>query len=161
MKYIFRKAILKEVPFIYSLYEKRIKWMDEKGIKQWNVSDYLTIFPETYFLNEIDKLYCLVIDNKIVGALILLEKDTRWQNDKEAYYIHNLVTDTNYRGVGKIMINEVETLARQNNKVCVRLDCAEDNIFLNNYYENLGYLKKGYCEVGVYKGITREKIINI
>ena len=39
-------------------------------------------------------------------------------------------------------------------KAAIRLDCAENNLFLNDYYE-----KRGYRIDGEYKGILRQKNI--
>ena len=44
-------------------------------------------------------------------------------------------------------------------KAAVRLDCAENNPFLNDYYEKHGYKEKGKCSDGEYHGILRQKII--
>ena len=44
-------------------------------------------------------------------------------------------------------------------KAAVRLDCAENNPFLNDYYEKRGYRIAGKCAAGEYKGILRQKII--
>ena len=41
----------------------------------------------------------------------------------------------------------------------MRLDCAEDNEFLNSYYDSMGYRLAGRCEDGVYIGNKREKVI--
>lgn len=55
------------------------------------------------------------------------------------------------------MLRFVENLARENNKEKLRLDCAEDNEFLNSYYKNEGYCFVGKCEDGLYKRNRREK----
>ena len=44
-------------------------------------------------------------------------------------------------------------------KAAVRLDRAENNTFLNDYYEKRGYRIAGKCAAGEYKGILRQKII--
>lgn len=44
MKYVLKKADQTEVEEIFSLYLKRIQWMNEKGINQWNNNGYLHNF---------------------------------------------------------------------------------------------------------------------
>lgn len=41
MKYVLKKADQTAVEEIFSLYLKRIQWMNEKGIDQWNNNGYL------------------------------------------------------------------------------------------------------------------------
>lgn len=145
---------------IYNLYVKRIEWMEENGIKAWNVRNYLETYPKEYFLKQIQKerLYILTDNNKIIGALVLLETDPRWgDNNGQEYYIHNLVSDINYKTAGQKLINSVQKLAKENGKTKVRLDCAIDNTKLNKYYETLGFKYVGKCKDGQYKGIRREK----
>ena len=43
------------------------------------------------------------------------------------------------------MLEFVEELAIKNKKAKLRLDCAENNEFLNNYYEKAGYIIVGKC----------------
>lgn len=43
MKYIFKLADKALLDKIYNLYEKRIEWMDEVGIKQWNTTNYMRL----------------------------------------------------------------------------------------------------------------------
>lgn len=54
------------------------------------------------------------------------------------------------------MLEFVEELAIKNKKAKLRFDCAENNEFLNNYYEKAGYIIVGKCTDGLYKGNKRE-----
>ena len=93
--------------------------------------------------------------------IVIIEDDYRWHDCSKykAYYLHNFVTDNKVKGIGKVILKSVEELAKENNKQKLRLDCAEDNEFLNNYYENSGYILVGKCIDGVYKGNKREKTL--
>ena len=57
------------------------------------------------------------------------------------------------------MLRAVEGLAMKQGRQALRLDCAADNVFLNRYYESMGFMPAGYCEEGAYRGIRREKKI--
>ena len=104
-------------------------------------------------------MYVITNNEKIVSAIVLLEKDERWKEDNKcsAYYLHNFVTDIQIKGIGKRMLEFVEKLAIKNKKTKLRLDCAENNEFLNNYYEKAGYNIVGKCTEGLYTGNKREK----
>ena len=153
-----------EIPAIFSLYEKRVAWMDEVGIRQWNVSDYLTAYPASYYEEQraAGNLYALHDGERIVGAAVLLQSDDRWPDraaDK-AYYVHNLVTNPEAKGAGRALLALAEDMARANGMRFMRLDCAVDNQALNDYYASMGYEIAGTCEDGpYYKGNRREKAI--
>lgn len=49
MSYILQKAAKSELEEIYGLYQARIHWMDEHGVRQWNVTGYLEMYPVSYF----------------------------------------------------------------------------------------------------------------
>lgn len=147
---------------VYRLIDDRIKWMDEVGIKQWNVTDYYKHFPHRYFEMAVDNLNLYVLKNKVdrvVGAAVIKSKDSWWDDDKQAYYIHNFVTDIEEKGAGIEMLKGFEDIALKNNIYRVRLDCAKDNVKLNRYYEQFGYNVVGECIVGDYIGNKREKIL--
>ena len=98
MSYTFRAAKPSEIESIFGLYQKRIRWMDEKGIHQWNTTGYLKAYPVDYYIEQqtLGNLYVLADNNVIVGAVVLLQEDDRWSDKKDlsAFYVHNLVTDT-------------------------------------------------------------------
>ena len=165
MDCVFRGAAEEDVPGIFALYEKRIAWMEAKGLHQWNATDYLTVYPQSYFQAQAAEGRLYGAEDRetgaILGAVVLLSQDDRWADRAEepAYYVHNLVTDAAAPGVGGWMLDEIETLARRDGKTALRLDCAVDNAALNDYYASHGYREAGYCADGAYRGIRREKRI--
>lgn len=163
MKHTFRLAEPSDIDAVFQLYKKRIQWMDEKGIRQWNVTGYLDAYPIDYYRTQqsLGKLYVLEENSTIIGAVVLLQEDDRWREESNvpAFYIHNLVADTEARGGGKEILLEVERIARQRGKRFIRLDCARDNGFLNTYYSSLGYVLAGTCQEGTYIGNRREKAL--
>ena len=160
--YDFRKAETRDVEEIYQLIEKRINWMDRKNIHQWNKTNYLDSYPREYFNSKVEAGQLYVLKNewtgKVVGTVVLLEEDKRWTNDgSKNYYIHNLVSDTEYPGVGVKIINLCEQMALNNGFDGIRLDCHASNIKLNEFYEGLGYCYVGDVQEGIYIGNKREK----
>ena len=47
--YIFREIKKDELDEALSIIRERIAWMDEVGIKQWNVTDYEEVYPLSYY----------------------------------------------------------------------------------------------------------------
>lgn len=163
MEHTFRLAGPSDIDAVFQLYKKRIQWMDEKGIRQWNVTGYLDAYPIDYYRTQqfIGNLYVLEENSTIIGAVVLLQEDDRWREESNvpAFYIHNLVADTEVHGGGKEILLEVERIARRQGKRFIRLDCARDNLFLNALYRSFGYEMSGICREGTYVGNRREKVL--
>lgn len=161
MGYDFRLAQNNEIDIIFSLYEKRIYWMNKLGIQQWNITNYLTVYPISYYAERqrLEELYVLCRENVIIGAVVLLQSDERWlkEANSPAYYVHNLVTEPSVKGAGKMILSEAEKMAISEGMQFIRLDCAADNEFLNEYYDSMGYKMAGRCKDGAYIGNKREK----
>lgn len=160
-RYVFRKIKQEEVSQMFHMILKRMEWMDEKGIEQWNVTKYDEIFPLSYYEEECLKGEIFVLydtlDQEIVAAAILKEEDENWQDNVQALYLHNFVAKIGEKGVGSIFINLAEEYAKEKGKEFFRLDSIENNEPLSQYYETQGFLPVGKCQEGLYKGILREK----
>ncbi|CAL2090441.1 GNAT family N-acetyltransferase [Tenacibaculum sp. 190524A05c] len=112
--------------------EEKIKWV-KNGIEN----------DEFYFIND--------LNNYNIGMVRILSKDELYwgkQNIK-AKYVHSLVIkgEFNGKGIGKIVLDEVEKNAKENGCVYVRLDAVAKNTKLCEYYENLGFIKVGIKEM--------------
>lgn len=97
--------------------------------------------------------------SRIIGAAILPTTDERWDGERaeDTDYIHHLVTDTGVPGAGKRLLSEIERYSAESGESRICLDCAEDHVFLNSYYDSLGYHAVGRCREGSYVGVKREK----
>lgn len=163
MELTLEKAARTDAEAVRALIRARIAWMDERGINSWNRSNYLETYPASHFeaCAERGELHvCRGTDGALMGALILLEEDTRWSGRPaaRAYYIHTLVTALDApHGTGRALLETVETMARRAGKTCVRLDCKAANAPLNDFYAALGYERAGECREGAYHGVLREK----
>ena len=105
--------------------------MEENGIRQWNVTDYLSVYPREYYerMQQASKLYVWVDGAEILAAAVLLQRDERWDGlgEKPAWYVHNLVSALGVSGAGAAFLQEAEQLAKRHGAEAMRLDCAEDN----------------------------------
>lgn len=158
---VIRKATVKDIPDILDLLKLRIQWMDDMGLYQWNKTDYLGVYPHSYFEFRVeqDDLYVAADNGQTVGVMALLRDDPRWPTPAKALYVHHLATHPDYRGLGVTMLSfaEQETLRMGGN--VLRLDCQTVNLALNRYYENLGYVHAGTCVDGAYEGSLMEKYL--
>lgn len=85
-RYQFRKITKSEVPQMFSMILKRLEWMDEKGIQQWNAAKYDKIYPLSYYEEKrlSGEVFVLVSKDtkELISAAVLKEQDDRW-NDSE------------------------------------------------------------------------------
>ena len=153
----FRKATLKDIDRILELISQRILWMDKENIHQWNETDYLNVYPKTYFEKNIDYFLVAEIDELIIAATALYKIDPRWKTQANALYVHHLVADINYKGAGIMLLKYSEKYAKENGFEKMCLDSAVGNEKLENFYTKQGYKAVGTCIDGAYKGILREK----
>jgi len=162
---VFQKAVNEDIDEILILIQKRIKWMDENNISQWNKTNYLKYYPKNYYEDLVlnDQLYVVKYGhlNSVIGAFALLEQDTCWDDSSQSYYIHNLVTDIEVSGIGMTIIKFCEQIAIKHGKNKIRLDCQASNHKLNEYYIGLGFEYVGMVQEGNYTGIKREKKLNL
>ncbi len=161
---VFCTAENRDLEDIIKLICKRIEWMDERGLHQWNETNYLNIYNICYFesLIENGEMYVLKLEDEVVAAVALFESDARWKYDehRESFYVHHLVTSTQYPGVGTILLEQCEQMAVRHGKCSMRLDCQKDNDRLNAFYESLGYVLVGEVSEGDYFGNKREKTLH-
>lgn len=164
-KYTFARGTLADLPQVYTIIDERIRWMDEVGIEQWNVTDYWDCYPKSYYEKAVHdgNLYVLkeAGGDRITGVAVLYESDERWakQQGPAAYYVHHLATRIGEKGAGKEMLAFCEKQAAADRKEYLRLDCAIDNPKINAYYDKLRYDYAGTCVDGKYAGNLREKKI--
>ena len=154
MKYKIELAKIEDITDIYKLIYDRCVWFEQKKFKGWGLNRYHNLINEKYFESHFitDKLYVIKENNKIVGSMLLKEDDKDfWEDDEASYYIHNLVTDINIKGIGKHLINFAIEKCKEDNKKFLRLDCYTESVFLNDYYKQVGfkYIKSG--KIGNYE----------
>lgn len=164
-EYIFRPIEKEEIPVMFDIIQERVAWMDEVGIKQWNVTNYAEVYPLEYFEHHRKNGEVFVLTEKnreIVACAVLKKEDDRWEHIPDyktvkAIYLHNFAVRLDKKGTGKIFLGKAEEYAARNGYECFRLDSADDNKKLEAYYTEKGYISKGMCVDRLYKGTLREK----
>ncbi len=162
-EYIFREIEKKEVPQMFALIRQRMKWMDEQGIRQWNAVNYDEIYPLEYYEQARQRGEVFVLVERAAGevccAAVLKEQDERWADPQPAIYVHNFVSAVGQSGLGAAFLRAAEDYAAQRGKAYLRLDSAEDNAALAQYYTAQGFEAVGYCTDGPYQGVLRQKAL--
>ena len=102
MKAPFGPAEERELDQIFSLYVRRVAWMEEAGIRQWNRNGYLEAYPIGYYRDMLreGRLYALRDKDAVLAAAAVLESDRRWEDAAPALYVHNLVSALPSGGAG-------------------------------------------------------------
>ena len=165
-RFIFRRAEEHEVTAVFELIMARVRWMDEVGIRQWNVTDYALCYPLSHYEAARVRGDLFVMTDargEIAACAVLRQEDERWpqamQAAQPAFYLHHLAARIGARGAGRIFLQMAEAYAARQGKTRMRLDSADDNAFLTAFYTGLGYVPVGGCVDGLYSGILREKVL--
>ncbi len=144
---------------LFEIIKRRVEWMDEKGIDQWNNHDYLNVFPFEYYIKKADegKLCVYKEDGKVVCGAVLEESDMRWDDGEKAIYVHNFAADEGHPGAGRKTLEAIIVLAKESGCRFVRLDCDVENVKLNSYYDSFGFYSLDRFTEGPYRGIKKQK----
>lgn len=114
------------------------------------------IFDEEKFSQNINNIIVAEINNLVVGTIKYLIKEkleNSYTNYRKVLFIDALVVDVNHRknGIGKILMLEMEKLAKDNNCSSVELNVWAFNENAIKFFEGMG--------MGV-KTMILEKILN-
>ena len=87
-------------------------------------------------------IYLFIKDNKIVGSITLIIEQKLIHNGSCSGHIEDFVVLKEYQsqGIGKLLLEYVINICKQNNCYKCILDCNET---LENYYIKNGFKKKG------------------
>lgn len=157
--YFFRLASRQEVPAVFALIMRRVAWMDQVGIRQWNMTKYDQRYPLEYYeqKRQMEELFVLEDGSRILCVGALFHEDVRWPEPESAYYLHHLASDVDAKGAGSIFLQKAEEYTADCGKQYMRLDSAVGNQVLEAYYTSRGYVEAGRCQDGLYEGILRQK----
>ena len=122
------------------------------------------VYPPDDYADMQQRGLLFVLDGEngaLLGAAALLPEDERWNGrpEKQAWYVHNLVTAIGASGAGKAILREARKLASSRSMESMRLDCSDCNARLNAWYDSQGNVPCGTCTDGPCHGILREKLL--
>jgi GNAT superfamily N-acetyltransferase len=143
-----RQAAITDIPTILRWREEAAAWLNRRGSDQWNDTglsrDGFTrrvaesIQAGTTWIAEDD-------DGTPLGTIAIdpTSDPELWTPDElsNAYVIHRMIVDRSAagRGVGKLMLDHAEWLARRDGRDRLILDAWTSNRDLHAYYESQGF----------------------
>lgn len=142
MNYKIELATLENLDEILNLYQERMEWIILNNINQKSWKVFFENHPKSEFIKDINqkRYYIIKENNKIIGGFELSTNSKLWKDDyTPAYYLYKVVTKINYKGIGKMIFQEVQELAKQANKKFIRINCVKSNKKLNEIYENYNF----------------------
>jgi ribosomal protein S18 acetylase RimI-like enzyme len=149
----FKRAAANQLQEIDRLYNTCKQDLLKKHIYQWG--DWGNNYPGTDFLKksiQAGELYIMQINNELVGAVVLNEKQSpewngiAWSEPAgKSLVIHALVIDPKHqnKGFGKKLLLHCEAHARRHNYNSIRLDAFKKNDISNRMYQKYGYKNMG------------------
>jgi ribosomal protein S18 acetylase RimI-like enzyme len=128
---------------ILELWQESGKWLQAKGIDQWNPESFKIEDVLDYFENG-SEVFLAKLNGKIAGTFIICWSDPDiWEelDNIETGYIHKLTVNRILKGlgIGQFLLSWAEEYLNGKDKKLLRLDCMTKNIRLNQYYQELGY----------------------
>ncbi len=150
MKIKFQQIEITDQEIVLELFKKAAIRIDKLNIDHWQ---YWKNPPKEKIDWVVDGIrnneFFFINDSlgKSIGMVRVLDEDELyWGEQKEkAKYVHSLVVREGYngKGIGAMVLEEIEELARKESCVFLRLDAVAQNIKLCAYYENLNFKKVG------------------
>lgn len=137
------RATEDESQIILDLWKGSARWIQSKGINQWN-PDSLNINQVQECFNNGFEIYLARWNEEVVGTLYICWSDPiLWEelDNDESGYIHRFAVSRDHagNGIGKQFIRWAEDYIRDRGKKFIRLDCMAENARLNQYYLDAGY----------------------
>ena len=147
----FRKANLEDIDLIVQMYNDGSESLKRDGVDQWQGVNK----PGRMELMEIINEVYVLDDNGAVSTARIMEYDNqydniyegKWINETKNYYsVHRVATleSGKRRGYAKIMLDEIEALAKKNNIMSIKIDTHKDNKKMHSFLEKKGYK---YCGI--------------
>lgn len=144
-------ATSRESDQIICLLKDVAKWLKEQKVDQWG---FLAGGGEDEEIKQaINKGETFIVnrDGEAVATFTLCQQQSWWDQhtwgklSDEAIYLHRLAVRPSEigSGLGKIVLQWLETDLKDQGKSTLRLDCVRDNFKLNNFYLSNGFNKVG------------------
>lgn len=150
MNFNFRKATPADRTSIWSILQQAIERRKKDGSTQWQDG-----YPNEHVVQrDIDRGigYVLTKDNEVIGyaAVILSDEPAyekivgTWLTKGDFYVVHRIAVSDQFigQGLGKLILQFIEELAKKNNVPSIKVDTNFDNAAMLKTFEKLGYT---YC----------------
>ena len=150
-------AVLEDVAEVRALVAEVTTWLLDRGIRQWTEAPSAEYLQEKVRRRE---LYVARYGGQIVGVLSLhwADPETWGARPDDAGYVHNLAVHRGFAGpeVGRHLLGWAESQVAAAGRPYLRLDCWAENPALIHYYEQAGYVHRGFVEFSGWRGCLFE-----
>ncbi len=165
--YTFRRAKIEDKEIIWKIIQLAILRRKADGSKQWQdgypneqsiENDIINNIGFILTKNETVIGYCAAIVNFEPAYDAIIGK---WLTDSDFVVIHRIAIDENFLGQGlsKVIIENVENYAKEQNIFSVKVDTNFDNYAMMKIFDKMGY---HYCGEVYFRGSARrayEKVL--
>jgi GNAT superfamily N-acetyltransferase len=143
-----RQAQKEDIDTVRSILLATAKWLNEKGSTQWRGLLEGKDVHDTPKAIERGEVYLAELEGKPAGMFVLWDKQTEWdkglwgeESTGEYYYLHRITVERSFhgKGLGKELVKAAISVAKEDGKKEVRLDCIEANKYLNQFYPSCGF----------------------
>lgn len=167
MNILFKHIETKDIDQVLQLFKRSAERIRKMNIDHWQ---YWTN-PPTEKIKWVEEgitnkefFFIKTSTDDTVGMVRIMSEDVLYWGNQEtpAKYIHSLVVTERYNGngMGQIIIEHIEAIAKSELCKYLRLDADAKNPKLCNYYENLGFKKVGSKELPLSTYNLYEKKLN-
>lgn len=154
-----RLATPADIPALLSLLRHVVPQMQASGNFQWDDT-----YPNaTVFSNDIAKeqLWVADIDGQLAGVSAITSDQepeyaqVGWDVNEPAIVTHRLAVDPEFRGqgVGKALLQQAETVARERGISRLRIDTNTHNLVTQKLFPTAGYVFAGEIGLGFRPGL--------
>jgi GNAT superfamily N-acetyltransferase len=162
-----RSATSNDIPVILHLFDDAVRWLVSKGItKQWGTEP---LSSRAGFSERVEawvreqKMWVVCQDDVVLGCLVIASSVPAYAQKvcekylKEMLYLEAFVASREHKGVGKVLLEHAESLARSQDIRFIWVDCFAENPALRTYYERAGFTVFAEFSVKDWHGIVLEK----
>jgi len=133
----------KEMDSFLSLLQERAKWLDDRKMGMWKLSELSKEAIAARYDSPVP--FLALDDEERVGGFLLMDKDNRYWGRKEkvsAFYVHKLFVRAGFGGWGysDSMIEWIKQYGKQNGKAYIRLDYQRKREYLRKLYFSHGFV---------------------
>lgn len=137
-----------DIDALFEIYDAATLYQREVGKRNWNGFERPMVAKE---ISE-GRQWKIVEDDQIACVFVLTYNDPLIWKEADAdpaVYIHRIATRPEFRGRSyvKHIVGWVRTHALENNLKFIRMDTANGNDRINNYYFSCGFTDKGDTEI--------------
>lgn len=141
----YRKVMISEANQVFLLLKESAEWLRARDIDYWQDWHKPSKQYKEWIMEGIRKgeFNFALDDDNVVGMFRLQDEDELfWGKRTElSGYIHSFTTKRMYngKGIGKLILNDVELMLKDKGVTLLRLDCGSRIDGLCKYYENYGF----------------------